>query len=552
MNRFLDQFRAFGVGRMMMLLGVAIGVAMTLAMVVFNVGSAPKDLLYSNLDLKESGEIATALDGAGIKYEQIGDGSAIKVERGKVQEARLLLAGQGLPTSSGDQGYELFDTGNTLGQTDFSQQVNWQRAKEGELGRTIRAMSGVSYARVQLVLPKRQLFDEDPAPPTASVLVGFTRTPSPDQVETVQNLLAGSVPGLKPEQVVVADQKTGKTLAGGDPDNAGGQQAASRRLEAESAIERKVKSLVEGIVGAGNARVTVSADLDLTRVSRQEENYNPDGQVLRSNTAEEETTTEGGGGVGGEVTADANLPGGDAATNTAAAAAGSTKTTETNAYEISKTVTSTIIEPGAVKKLSVSVAVNHAMTPGAAGKPPTFTPRAAADMQKIEQLVQAAIGYDTERGDQVKVTNVRFEGDPFATGGTEAKGGLLDGFGKSDIMRGGELFVLLIVALLTIFFIGRPMLKGLSGGSAGGGGILPMPIAGGGNLGAAGAGGGQIAYDPASGQPQISGPQAYDSGIDIAKIEGQVKASAVKQVSEFVERHPDESVSILRSWLHEA
>ena len=556
MNRFLEQFRAFGVGRLMILLGIAIGVAATLAFTVFGVGAQPKDLLYSNLDLKEAGEITTALDGAGIKYESIGDGSAIKVERGKVQEVKLMLAQRGLPTSSGDAGYELFDNQNPMGQTDFTQQVNWQRAKEGELADTIRAMNGVSYARVQLVLPKRQLFEEDPTPPSASVVVGFTRQPSPEQVATVQNLLAGGVPGLKPDRVVVADQKTGVTLAGGEGEGAAGALAASRRAQAESQMEKKVKALVEGIVGPGNARVSVSADIDLASVTRLQEEYNPDGQVLRSTATSEEKTTEGGGGVGGEVSAAENLPGGDAGATTTTTAAGSTKTTEDNAFEISKTVTNTVVAPGAIKKISVSVAVNHAMSPGAQGKAPTYAARPAAEMQQIEQLVQAAVGFDEERGDKVTVTNVRFQADPFSAGGTEGKAGLLDGFGKSDMMRGGELLVLLIVALMTIFFVARPMLKGLGGG-AGGGGVSQMPMM-------AGAGGPQALSSGSAGaqaiegggqsplQIALAGAGQDEARIDIAKIEGQVKASAVKQVSEFVERHPDESVSILRSWLHEA
>lgn len=545
MERFASAFRSFGVGRMMVMLGVAIGVAATLAFTVFNVGATPKALLYSNLDLKEAGEISAALDAAGIKYDSKGDGSMIMVQRDKVAETKLMLASRGLPTS-GSMGYELFDQTSALGQTDFTLQLNKQRAIEGELARTIKAINGVDYSRVQIVLPKRELFEKEPEAPSATVLVGFGRSPSADQVRALQNLVAAAVPGLKPDRVVVTDQKTGKTLAGGDGEGGAiGQMAAERRAQAEEAMERKVKALVEGIVGAGKARVIVSADVDMSRVTTQAERYDPDGQVVRSTTTNEEASNEAGGGIGGETTAANNIPGGDPATNSTATAAGSTKTEEATTYEISKTVETTIMEPGAIKKLSVSVAVDDVMTPGAAGNPATFAKRTEADMQNIEQLVQAAVGYDTTRGDQIKVTNVRFEHDPAIVGGVEAKGGMLSGFDKNDIMRGGELLVLLLVAALTIFFVARPMLKGMSPG----GPMTMLAGAGGPALAGAGAGGGQIAYE--AGQQQI-GSGLEDSRIDIARIEGQVKASAVKQVSDFVDRHPEESVSILRGWLHEA
>jgi flagellar M-ring protein FliF len=551
-ERFANAFRSFGVGRMMVMLGVAIGVAATLAFTVFDVGAKPKSLLYSNLDLKEASEIGAALDAAGVKYEAKGDGSVIYVERDKVASTKLMLASRGLPTS-GSMGYELFDQSNALGQTDFTQQLNRQRATEGELARTIKAINGVTYSRVQIVMPKRELFAEEAAAPTASVVVGFGRSPDASQVSALQNLVAAAVPGLKPDRVVITDQKSGKTLAGGDGEGGPiGQVAAERRAQAEAAMEQKVKSLVEGIVGAGKARVIVSADVDLSRVTTQAERYDPDGQVVRQTTTNEEETKEGSSGVGGETTVANNIPGGDPAVDSTGSSAGSTKTEEATTYEISKTVETKIIEPGAIKKLSVSVAVDDVMTPGEGKKPATFAKRSAADIQNIEALVQAAIGFDAARGDQVKVTNVRFQRDPGAEGGVEAKGGLLEGLDKNDAMRGGELAVLLIVALLTIFFVARPMLKG-----AGGGGLMQMPMmagAGGGQVlpGATGPMSAQLGYDPATGQQtQIAGP-ADDNRIDIARIEGQVKASAVKQVSDFVDRHPDESVSILRSWLHEA
>src|SRR5215469_15508988 len=220
-----------------------------------NLTAEPMALLYSNLDLREAGAITQALDQGGIKYQARGDGSAIMVPRDKVASTRLMLAGKGLPTSD-SVGYEIFDNQSALGQTDFVQQLNMKRATEGELARTIRALDGVTYARVHLVLPERQLFQDQADQASASVTIGVgAREPSTDEVRAVQNLVAGAVPDLKPEKVVVIDQH-GKTLSA-ESDGAGGKAAADARQAIEDQVRARVKSLVEGVVGAGKARVQV-------------------------------------------------------------------------------------------------------------------------------------------------------------------------------------------------------------------------------------------------------------------------------------------------------
>jgi flagellar M-ring protein FliF len=549
-ERFISALRSFGIGKLAAILGVSAGVAAALAVVMFNFGSSPKGLLYSNLDLKEASEITAALDQAGIKYEAKGDGSTIMVQQDKVASTRLMLSGKGLPTA-GSVGYEIFDQTNALGQTDFVQNLNRQRALEGELARTIKALKGVNFARVQLVLPKRQLFEEEAEAPSASIVIGSTSVFAGSQVQALQNLVAGAVPGLKADRVTIVDQ-SGRLLAGGDGDGAAGAMAVERRNQAEQDIERKVRALVEGVVGAGKARVNVTADLDLSRVTTQEEKFDPDGQVVRSTQTSEENAQEGEQGGADTVTAANNLPNTQPSAGAGMTSSNSGRTEETTNYEISKTVRTEVIEPGAVKRLSIAVAVDGVTAPGVDGKPGAYTPRSAEDMQRIEQLVRSAIGFNQERGDQVSVVNVRFNRDAI-NGGVEAKGGLLANFDKNDIMRAAEMGILLVVAALIIFFVARPLLKTVGGGVPG---VMAMPMmaaAGAGANALTGPGGAtpQLAGDGASGAPQLTGPP--DEGrIDIARIEGQVKASAVKQVSDFVDRHPDESVSILRSWLHEA
>ena len=537
--------RRFGIGRVAAVIGIGAGFTAVMAAIFMNLGQ-PKALLYSSLDLKEAGSITAALDQSGVKYEVKGDGSTILVPRDEVASTRLMLSGKGLPTA-GSVGYEIFDQANALGQTDFVQQLNRQRALEGELARTIHALDGITSARVHLVLPKRQLFEEEVEQPAASVSIGVGgREPTAEQVRAIQNLVAGAVPSLRPDRVTVVDQHA-KTLSGGETGMAA--EADGRKSEVEQRIAKQVKTLVEGLVGAGKARVNVSADLDLARVTTQEEKYDPDGQVIRSESTTDENSREKSADGSGQASVATNIPGaagggGDTTDNSNS----SGRQDSTTNYEISKTVRTEVQEPGTVKRLSVAVAVDGATAIGKDGKPGAYTARSAEEMQRIEQLVRASVGFNQDRGDQISVINVRF---PLAAdaGGVEATNPLM-GFDKNDIMRAAELAVLAIVGILMIFFVARPLL-GAGGGTKGKGGAMT-------------AGGGptrimvtpdgrqmQVAADGSLQQLALSGPDDDGSRIDLARVEGQVRASSIKKVSEFVSAHPDESVAILRSWLHE-
>jgi flagellar M-ring protein FliF len=541
-NQFVAALQRFGIGRLAAILGIGAGVAAALVALTMNLGE-PKALLYSNLDLKEAGSITAALDQAGVKYEVKGDGSSILVPRDEVASTRLMLSGKGLPTS-GSVGYEIFDESNALGQTDFVQQLNQQRALEGELARTIRSLEGVTSVRVHLVLPKRALFEEEAEPPSASVTIGVGgREPSREQVRAIQNLVASAVPNLKPDRVTIVDQHAKTLSAEGGADVA----SDSRKSEAEQRIAKTVRALVEGVVGPGKARVNVTADLDLARVTVQQETFDPDGQVIRSEQTVEESANETQpDGLGGATVA-ANIPGGQGDLAGGATGSNSGRTESTTNYEISKTVRTEVQEPGQVKRLSVAVAVDGVTAPGANGEPGAYTPRSAEEMQRIEQLVRTAVGFNADRGDQVTVVNVRFPTlDVGAGDGVTATNPLM-GFDKNDIMRGVELAILALVAILMVFFVVRPLIKNAMTGGGG------MPV-----LAQARVGGGPdiVRAQMVDGEeyavaaPTSSG-DALDQKIDIARIEGQVKASSVKRVAEFVERHPEESVSIVRTWLHD-
>jgi flagellar M-ring protein FliF len=541
---FMEALQRFGIGRLAAIIGVAAGVAAALFALVLNAGTEPKALLYSNLDLKEAGQITQALDQSGVKYEVKGDGSTIMVPRDKVASTRIMLSTKGMPTS-GSVGYEIFDTASPLGQTDFIQNLNRQRALEGELARTIRSLQGVNTARVHLVLPRRQLFESEGEQPSASVVIGVgNHSLGSDQVNSVRNLIAGAVPNLKPDRVTVVDER-GKLLAGVGDGEGEGSAADTARNDTEERMRKTIKDLVEGVVGAGKARVQVTADLERNRVTLQEDKYDPDGQVVRSTQTTSENAKQSNAGSQGASTA-ANIPGAGGAGGESGNSSDSARGEETTNYEISHTTRTEVQEPGQIKRLSVAVAVDGVTSLGPKGKL-NYAARSTDEMKRIDELVRSAVGFNAARGDQVSVINVRFDhGDEE---GTNSGLPAVLNFDKNDMMRMAELGVLLVMAALVVFFVVRPLLS-----TAAGGGLPAMPML------AAASPGAQALPSP---EPSLTMaptalqrvaaamPQA-DPRIDIAKIEGQVKVSSVKQVSEFVESHPEESVSILRAWLHES
>lgn len=545
MGGFTAALQRFGIGRLVVVLGVAAGVAAVLVAVMLRIGQAPDALLYSNLDLREASEVTTALDSAGIKYSSRGDGSTIFVSRDQVGEARMLVAGKGLVTS-GSVGYEIFDNQSVLGQTEFQQNLNEKRALEGELARTIQTMRGINSARVMIALPRRELFQAQAAEPTASVVVGVTGGQlTGAQVQAIRNVVASSVPNLKPEKVTLTDTSNRTLAAGSDGAGFSAASAEEARGQTEAQLQSRIKDIVEGVVGVGGARVQVTAEIDHARSTTQEQRFDPDGQVVRSTSTNGTESSDTTGVPDGGATATNNIPGGAAPTTTPQGSR-DTQNTETTNYEISNTTTTTVKEAGEIKKLAVSVAVDGKWTPPANGRgEPTYAPRTAEEIAQIKSLVAAAVGIDEARGDKIEVLNVRFNRDVAAVGGEEA-GSSLFNFTKNDIMRGVELLVLLITGVLLIFFVLRPLLKAATGGGAAGQPQL------------AGAGGvpvtslqTTIVGGAGAPMPQLSGPSDMEQRLDIARIEGQVKASSVKKVADFVEKHPEESTSILRSWVHE-
>jgi flagellar M-ring protein FliF len=538
-EQLVNLIRQAGPGRLFAALGITGLVAAALIAIMVQVGAEDRALLYGDLEPKDAAAIAEQLNTANIPYNTSPDGMSVYVPRSQVADARMRLAAEGLP-GSGTVGYEIFDNQDALGATSFVQEINRLRALEGELARTIASLDSVRAARVHLVMPERNLFEENKREPTASIVVTLERGElTQGQIGAIRNLAAAAVPGLKTDKVTLLDE-SGELLAGASDDGAIGSAVAldDRKAAQEERIRRTVTQLVESIAGPGAVRVQVAADMDFSQVTEQTERFDPDGQVARSVQSSEEnggeTTRDDGG-----VTADNNVPDGGDANATATSQSNSTRTEETTNFEISKTTRTEVQAPGQVTRLSVAVAVDGVTAPGANGQPGQWRARTAEEMQQITALVRSAVGYNEERGDRVEVVNIRFAPEQATDVGTESPG--MFQFDRSDIMRAVEILAFTLVAFALVFFVARPLVKGLVGGGAGPGG-------------AAGAAGG-LALPGAGGVTALPAPDGGEDiteRIDVAKVEGQVSANAIRQVSNVVASSPEQTVAIIRGWMQDS
>ncbi|WP_370867315.1 flagellar basal-body MS-ring/collar protein FliF [Parvibaculum sp.] len=550
MSNVSNLLKSLGMVRLAALGLVALTLLGFFAVIVLRMGSEPKALLFSDVGVEDAAKMVAELDAAKITYELRGNGSMIYVPQNDVLRLRMMLAGKGLP-AGGTVGYEIFDNADALGTTSFLQNINHLRALEGELARTIRAIEGIESVRVHLVLPERELFSRDRREPTASIVLKVSRNSlTTQQVKAIQYLVASAVDGLSPGRVSIVDER-GALLASGVGEDSQSLLVSSvdeRRTGYENRLRTHLENILQRVVGVDKARVEVTALMDYNRITQTSDTFDPNGQVVRSTQTVDDNSSSADGAGNGGVTVGNNLPNanlGGADTETGSRQA-TNRTEETVNYEISRTTKTEILEPGRVKRVSVAVLVDGSYAADADGST-VYTPRTDQELQKIEALVKSAIGFDTSRGDQVEIVNLQFAAAPALDAGTAAgdeASGLMD-FTRADIIRIAEMLVLAILALIAMLFVMRPLLSRIFSGS-------PLP--------------GQISYSTGGGQAVLAGPDEGDASagalpapdqlsedmmIDIAQVAGKVKQSSVRKIGELVTNHPDESISILRSWLHE-
>ncbi len=342
-------------------------------------------VLFSDLSTDDAAKIYTKLEEYEIPYKVTGN--VIKVPSQYVYETRLKLANEGLPKGK-NVGYEIFDK-TTLGQTDYLQRLNFQRALEGELSRTISSIDVIDYARVHLVMPKPTIFSDKEKKVTASiVLTTRGRHLSKDKVTAITHLVSSSVEGLDPGDVTIIDDN-GNLLSGASEPNVAVSMTASQleiQKNIENYLESKVSTLLSGVLGPGKSIVRVTADLDFSQNEKTKETYNPESQVARSENRVEETS---------KISSDSNSTVEKVITN----------------YEIDKTVEHIIGATGKIARLSIAVVMDGKYEVEGVGKEKTkkYIARTEEEKDDIRKLVMTSIGLNKERGDSIEVINIPFD-----------------------------------------------------------------------------------------------------------------------------------------------
>jgi len=413
--------------KLLLLAGVAAVIAV---MAVFWLWSQQPDyrVLFSNYSDKDGGAIVAALEKMNVPYKFSDSGTAILVPAAQVHQARLKLAADGLP-KGGNIGFELLEN-QKFGVSQFVEQVNFQRALEGELERSIQSIGAVEVARIHLAIPKASVFVRDQQKPTASVLLNLRAGRSLDaqQVGAVVHLVASSVPDLPAENVTVVDQNG--NLLSDTSKKMGANNLDPTQLkyvdDMQQSIVKRVESIISPIVGAKNVRAEASAEIDFSSLEQAAETYKPnqkpDDAVVRSMQSNESLTSNGTGVASGVPGALSNQPpanatapitapaGADATAGAAAATPVNSQKNITTNYEVDKTVKYVQQAMGGIKRLNVAVVVNNMPVTDKKGNV-TYRPLTVAEKKQINDLAMQAMGFDKERGDALTVVNSSFAGE---------------------------------------------------------------------------------------------------------------------------------------------
>ncbi len=544
MNAIIQSLRNLGPIRLAVIGGVGVAVLAFVVYLLLRLGGPEMALLYAELTPGDASKITARLDQLGVPYRLRGDGTEILVPVDAVPKARITLAGEGLP-AGGSLGYEIFDKSQGLATSSFVQNINQVRALEGELARTLTGIEGVRGARVHLVLPQRELFSRDRQAPSASIMLRMAGAKRLEkaQVVAVQHIVAAAVPGLKPERISIVDEHGTLLARGSDPNSPGVmlQTAEEMRIAYESRVARAVEALLERSLGYGKVRAEVNADIDYSRTQENQEIFNPDQQVLRSTQTVNENAEQSESDSNPSVTVANNLPAGTSQqvtplTNTSK----SSRTEETQNFEITRTVRNLTREPGSIRRLSVAVLVDGSYSVNSDGAR-VYAPRAQKELEQMEALVKSAVGWDGQRGDQVDVVNMQFAS--FEDDAKPPRTFL--GLERQELIKIAEILVLGIVGALVLLLVVRPLISRLfeatpTTAAAGAAGLLGGP-------GAAG-----LLTGPGGTDLELTeGEEGLDEMIDLNRIEGRVKASSLRKIGEIVEKHPEDVVNILRTWMYQ-
>lgn len=462
LNRILQQVSAFwgslkGQQKVTLLTATGLVLAGLIALVVW-ANHVTYEPLFTGLRTEQVGPIVEALKSRKVPFHLTYGGTAIEVPAEQMLELRLSLAGEGV-LKDGMVGFEVFDKGG-IGVTNFVERLNFQRALQGELMRTINELDSVEASRVHIVLPRESLFVKSERPATASVVVKLRSGARLDkeQVNGIVNLVAASVEGLKAENVSVVDTE-GRTLASPRADSVAG--TPNTLLEYQDTMERRLEARIveflERVVGPGKAIAKVQANLEMKSVETTAEAYNPDNRVARSEQTRVETRRNVGPDSAGVPGTQSNLPGNTTATTTGNGTMQLERNESTLNYEIDKTVSKTIQAPGQLKRLTVAVLIDGSYKSAAAAgaAAPTkgeYVARTADEMKLFDQIIKNAVGFNLERGDDVTVQNMQFQ---------QLDADLTTDAGSIAWERPVR-YGMVILGMLLIFMLLRPLLKSVA------------------------------------------------------------------------------------------
>jgi len=372
-------------------IGVAVlGSIIALIMLISWANKPTYGVLFSNLDPQDASKILDKLKQQSISYQIGDDGKAILVPNNQVYELRLQMAGQGLPQSS-VVGYEIFDK-PSFGMTDFTQKINYKRALEGELEKTILQLDEVEGASVHIVIPEKALFQSEQEKTTASVFLKLKDGArlNGEEINGVQHLVAASVEGLDPDDVTIVDARGNMLSRKTDGLDALTSSQYDLQTKVESYLSNKAQSMLDGVLGSGNAIVRVNADLDFSQVEKTTEQYDPNSVVLSQQTLQEHSADPV-----------------DTSVN------GNSRTNSVTNYDVGKTVEKLVGNTGTIKRLSVAVLVNGKYTEidKNGEKSVEYSPRSTDEITQLTNIVKTAVGFDPTRGDDVSLVNIPFEND---------------------------------------------------------------------------------------------------------------------------------------------
>ncbi len=517
-SQFLNLVNSLPLSRKISIAFIAILMIAGFAFMFLWANRVDYQVLFNNLSPEDAGTVVSKLKEENIPYKIEANGTIIMVPAEKVYELRLTLAGDSLPRG-GNVGFEIFDHAD-FRTTKFVQELNYKRALQGELARTINQFREVNSSRVFIVLPKESLFVEERNPASASIQLDLRSGLPPGKLAAIVHLTASAVEGLEPGQVTVVDTKGRVIFKGGTKDDTSAllsNEQLDYKSKVEDEIRKNVQSMLEGIVGIGKAIVRVNAEIDFDRITLTEEEYDPSTVAVRSKRNIVESTGRSEEGVDTAETL-INQRRGVISPPTGAQKT-STKEDVTTNYEINKIIRTVLKPAGKIKLLSVAAVIDGAyrlekLEDGTIKK--NYIPRSEEELRKFEDIVKRAMGYNEDREDQVSVSSIPFS-EPISIEGETERG--IKGF---DILRlvGNyrKTIVNLLLAVLFFFIIVRPLLKSIK----------------------------KMTREAISERKELSsGREEY------AQISESGKAGSKEKALEASKRHPQTTEQVIKGWLGE-